>query len=539
LVLFTLSNNLLSKTNVEENDVEMLKNYKYKAVSLMHHKPDSALYYLDLATDIVQSKGDSADMANLYFIRGIINIMISKDKTGVKYLHKAANIFKKHGNERQLYGTYSYLGLYSGLENEEKISMLNQARDFQVKTKDTAALCNTLNNLGLLYYNLNDDAKAEKAFMQSYKYGKAMGDDYPMYIARHRLSMIHSRNGNFEKALSQIREAFLLTEPNDVFAHQGIYLQMANYFYNLEQTDSALFYMHILLKDGPSLSPEISMRAYQILTCVYKEQLQDFKTALSYRELYDSLNTIILEEQGKDKLAMVEMEYKSRLDQADIIALNATLKRDKYLRNFTIIISALLLLITIGIILSLKQRAKRQTDNNKLEKQLLSTELRNTEIEKELLNKELKYTNKELTSFACNVIAYKEILHEVKDRVNLIKKQKSMADVRPMLMELNLMLVQMLNSVKHKEDFVEKSETLNSIFIQQVKEKFPNLMDGDINLLIMVLLKFDYKEIASIYNISGRSVITKRSRLRKKLAMPSNQSFDTFFSEQLEGLTLT
>lgn len=538
-LLFLVGANGELSANEGNNPIdEQAESYRQKAKELMHTNPDSAMYFLDLGLEMAIAENDSASLGGLYFDKGVLNLFISKNKTAMELLYKSLDIFKALDDKRQFYRTYTYIGLYSGLEFDEKIALLKEAVEYQTETADTSSLCNTLNNLGLVYYYMEDDNAAEETYNQSVDLARASGNNYYMFIAEHRLSMLYARQSDFEKALASIRQALILSNPNDLIGHQGIYVQMANYFHGLGQADSAIFYADKILKDGQSINPEITMHIYQIMSYVYKDDLGDYKTALSYREQYDSLKTFVMNEQSADKLAMLELEYKAELDEAEIMALNATVKKDRYLRNSIITTCIFILILTITIVIGLKQRAERVAANNKIKQQLLSAELHNSEMKRELLDTELKYTNKELTSIACNTVAYKEILQEVKCRITSIKEQKNIAPMRRMLTELNLMLIQMLNSVKYKEDFVEKSETLNTAFIHGVKAKFPNLSDGDINLLIMVLLKFDYKEIASIYNISDRSVITKRSRLRKKLDMPTEKSFDAFFVEQMGDLSL-
>ena len=60
-------------------------------------------------------------------------------------------------------------------------------------------------------------------------------------------------------------------------------------------------------------------------------------------------------------------------------------------------------------------------------------------------------------------------------------------------------------------------------FVIHLTKKFPNLTSKDIKLCIYLKMNFSSKEIAPMMNISFRGVELHRYRLRKKMALPTDE----------------
>ena len=67
-------------------------------------------------------------------------------------------------------------------------------------------------------------------------------------------------------------------------------------------------------------------------------------------------------------------------------------------------------------------------------------------------------------------------------------------------------------------------------FRGRIHERFPHLTEYDLRLCIMIKANLSTKEIATILNITPDSAKKAKHRLRKKLKMNPDNSWDKFLS---------
>lgn len=85
----------------------------------------------------------------------------------------------------------------------------------------------------------------------------------------------------------------------------------------------------------------------------------------------------------------------------------------------------------------------------------------------------------------------------------------------------------------HESSLERIEENFNIVFddiLKKLIDRYPSLTRNDIRLCSYLKLNMSSKEIASLMNLSERSVESNRYRLRKKLGMASGQSFIEFFN---------
>ena len=89
---------------------------------------------------------------------------------------------------------------------------------------------------------------------------------------------------------------------------------------------------------------------------------------------------------------------------------------------------------------------------------------------------------------------------------------------------------ELLTIINSSIDLKDERETfniyinkLNSEFYFRLENRYPNLTDKEKKLCALLRLKLSSKEIASILNISTKSIEVNRYRLRQKLNIPHEQ----------------
>jgi len=140
----------------------------------------------------------------------------------------------------------------------------------------------------------------------------------------------------------------------------------------------------------------------------------------------------------------------------------------------------------------------------------------------------LKFRQSEMVTMAMSIIHKNEFLNSLKDEIVKIKANIRDQEIRLGLNKLSLMITQDLSIDRDREKFQMHINEQNSNFIHQLTESFPTMTDNEKRLASLLRLNLSSKEIASILNISPKSVEMNRYRLRKKLKVDPKLSLSDF-----------
>ena len=97
---------------------------------------------------------------------------------------------------------------------------------------------------------------------------------------------------------------------------------------------------------------------------------------------------------------------------------------------------------------------------------------------------------------------------------------------------LKVQIIDNLNIDKERKFFYKYIKKINNTFYKNLDKKYPNLTENEKKLCSLLRLKLSSKEIASILNITPKSVEVNRYRLRKKMNFKKNDRL----SKQLRKL---
>ncbi len=147
------------------------------------------------------------------------------------------------------------------------------------------------------------------------------------------------------------------------------------------------------------------------------------------------------------------------------------------------------------------------------------------------LSKELKFRQNEMVTMAMSIIHKNQFLSDLKDEVATIKAGIKDHETRTGLNKLSLMISQDLSIDRDREKFQMHINEQNSNFIHRISESFPSMTENEKRLAVLLRLNLSSKEIASILNISPKSVEMNRYRLRKKLKVDPKVGLVDFIRE--------
>ncbi len=143
-------------------------------------------------------------------------------------------------------------------------------------------------------------------------------------------------------------------------------------------------------------------------------------------------------------------------------------------------------------------------------------------------NSKINNENTEAINLAMSIIRIHDSLKLISSKLELHRANPKFKNCSIELFELQNLLRQTLQQDKEREIFQVIVKEKSQLFYTKLSKLYPNLTANEIRLSSLIRLNLSSKEIASILNISLKSVEMNRYRLRKKLKISSKQSLSEF-----------
>jgi DNA-binding CsgD family transcriptional regulator/cell division protein FtsL len=163
------------------------------------------------------------------------------------------------------------------------------------------------------------------------------------------------------------------------------------------------------------------------------------------------------------------------------------------------------------------------------EEQLLAKQ-RITALENEKLHQDLTFKSKELSNSMINLLHMNENLGKIKSDLQRLYAEQDVRKREGIYRQLNRFINSQISTPKYMELFDLNFSAVHEDFINNLKERYPQLSQNDIKLCAFLKMNKSTKEIASLLNISTRGVETSRHRLRKKMGLSRDENLYTYIS---------
>lgn len=201
----------------------------------------------------------------------------------------------------------------------------------------------------------------------------------------------------------------------------------------------------------------------------------------------------------------------------DTIKYPFSIQRPWYV-SYTAIGGYFLLLVLISLLINnlytsfyKKQQTRFIEDTHK---ELALKELANTkalvEAKNEQLNQRIENKNRELAISTMSMIKKNTLLGSIKEELITIE---NVSQIKSVIRSID-------NNINNEDDWSFFEEAFNNAdkdFLKKIKDIHPKLTPNDLRLCAYLRLNLSSKEIASLLNISSKSVDIKRYRLRKRM----------------------
>lgn len=161
------------------------------------------------------------------------------------------------------------------------------------------------------------------------------------------------------------------------------------------------------------------------------------------------------------------------------------------------------------------------------QKALNALELNAILAENHSLHGTLELKRKEIINVALGISEQKEFLEMLAEKVHRAAKASSEEKDR-IIAEIEQELGQRTSFSGEIDEFYTQAEVLHKDFSVKLAEEFPNLTVSERRLATLLRLGFSSKYIATLMNISPKSVEISRYRLRQKLGLKKGDNLINF-----------
>lgn len=148
---------------------------------------------------------------------------------------------------------------------------------------------------------------------------------------------------------------------------------------------------------------------------------------------------------------------------------------------------------------------------------ILKAEKEIIRLNSEKLSAELAHKNQELTTSATNLMNQLESNEKVRLQLDKINAKINDPEISSQLRQVIKSLQEENLHENNWEQFEMHFNQTHQDFLQRIREEYPQLAHQEIRLLAYLRMNLTSKEIASLMNLSVRSIENNRYRIRKKM----------------------
>lgn len=531
------------------------------AESIMLSTPDSALSIIEsIDIDSIQSIELRARHALLHSQALDKNYI---DLTTDSIINPAVEFYSQHGNDRERGMTYYYLSRIYDNNNE-----IEKAIETAVKAKYALEKTDDDNMKGLLYAHLGDlyidqynFTTCLKMYQQAIRhYQKANNQKNIAYTLLSK-SNIYDYLKDADSALNEIKKAdSIATIINDTAALYEVkfylatlyansyskcneakdiifnglssynqtpdkhdFFLLSNIYNQLGQYDSALYYLN-LCPETADLNIHDKEKYYAQKSLIYNNS-GDYKTAYNNFCLYTeiALDSKVL--QQNKSIKELEQKYHTQLIEQSY--------RQLHTQHVALCIISILLLALIILLVLIFRKQKRERINRFYTfHETAKANYKSLQEQCETLKQELKTKEEQSILYTKAIDKRMEDLQKLLEMTDIYENQADMfyLKCREYMKLCNEGTQSILN------DLQSITTIYFGDFIGYLHEHYPTLNSDEINLCCMISLNFTTQHIRILFNhTNGKSIYTKRSKLRSKLHIPDTEDLDLFIKNIAES----
>ncbi|MEM6524737.1 MAG: tetratricopeptide repeat protein [Bacteroidota bacterium] len=476
-------------------------------------------YYLDAMT-IFEKAGNKPKLGKSYNNIGIIYKVFNNYDKAIEYYNKSINIRLDLKLANKTYPAFFNINeLYHSTNRPQqalnttkkllKIALDSDEIDLQYHAYDML-LNDYLHSNNLDSAKLNIDEFAALAI-----------DDYDSAKVERHIARVYLKSGQPDKAIPLFLKSLnTFKSYNHIVVMAESMLYLSDSYFALGNFKKSISYAQDAYRIAKrEQSNSLVIRSLEKLHKAYLAN-SDFKAAYDYLSLAKIYQDSTYNESKASIAGSMEASQKLAEREKDNLVLQKNAEiRERTIENQRLLIAAAVigaLLVIIVAYLLIK------TQGNK--KRLAEIEAQMSREQANRVEEELAYKNQEIVNFAVQITEKNEFLEKLNIQV---KKLNGRAKELPEELKQIVELVKAHFSItEQREEFHQHVENVYDAFFQRLESKYPGLSMSEKRLAALIRINLTSKDIASVVNISPKSVDMNRYRLRKKMGLTSEENLN-------------
>lgn len=422
--------------------------------------------------NIYENLNEDIRKADATGLLAAVEFNLENFSNSIEYNKKALKIYQDNNDQfysaqalNDIGNSYYYLEDY-----DQALKYLHKSNKLSKKVNSKDLIATSLGNIGKVYTKLNKHEEAIVNLNKSLEITRKSGNQYKTIESLNDLGIVYNTINKPQTAIPKFNEAITLAEK--INANQNLKIS----HFNLSKSYSKLNNNKLALEEykkftdvSDSIFNETKIKQIEELRTIYQTEKKEQEITFQ-----------------KNEIELLQEKQKASTLQKSLLVLG---------------------IISLLVMFSLMYYALRQ-------------KMKKNKLVRENLNKDLEFKSKELTTHALHLAQKNEVLESLKQKVKDLKANNSGQGCQQIIQEINFNL----QDDNNWENFSRYFEQVHSGFNTSVKKKFPSITTNELRLMALLRMNMSSKEIASILNISNEGVKKARYRLRKKLALESDDS---------------
>lgn len=331
-----------------------------------------ALLSYSKSVAINQETGNDFDKAKTFNSIGSIYVKISDYATAIDYYDKAIEIFKQQNEEEALANVYANLSnvYYDWEKYEESLEYIDNALKIFEKSNAKFKIAGLLTNKGRVYEKLKEYKTGLDYLNKALQINLELNNKYGIFNCYGNIARIYKMQENYTEALNFYQKALEIAIEIDYT--NGIivtYNHLGHTFFLSKNYSSAVLNIQKSLELSETHRNLLEiMLSYEYLSKSYTEMKQ-YEKAVDAYENYITYKDSVFRQDAQRQVEELNIKYEVEKKESEILLLStqnqlqkAELEKEKNLKFFLVLTSALVLLIGFLILL----RFLNQKKNNKI-----------------------------------------------------------------------------------------------------------------------------------------------------------------------------
>lgn len=542
--LFALALTFVSPSHcIAGADTLLINKYLKVAETYTITNPDTALKLINKAYQSALPIGNATilvpiyiSFADVYYYSGNLQLALdyyfkalrqlednTENKDATQFIRSSAQIYCNIGN------CYFDLNLeeMALTQYKKSLSIIEESDARKQGVFSPGNKMFLLYNIANIYANRNNFSKAKEYYLMVREINKSVNDLQVKAGLLESLGVISLKEGDPPSALDSYNKALeVRMAVNDKRGIAGTYIFFGDYYRKKAEDKKAMdYYLKSMDLGKQSARWQIVQEAADNLTKIYLDQ-DDYKNAFLMNKYSAQLNDSIFNSKSATSLTRMALQFEyDRQIKNQELRQRQEIETQKTRKTFFIFLSVILIFL-IGLIILVLLNLNKKLLNARLMQKQLDLEGRNIRLEREKLEAELTLKNKELTTNVMYLVQKNEFITDIAKRAKELlvhppdQGKKAFASLVSDL--------QRNTDDKVWKEFEIRFQNVHQEFYQRLNERFPDLTPNEKKLAAFLRLNMSTKDISAITFQSTDSIRIARSRLRRKLDLPSDDNLIAF-----------